>query len=278
MILQEEIVGLIPAGGHATRLSPLPCSKELLPIGWREDDMGKLKPKVVSHFLLDKYSAAGIRKTYFILRKGKWDIPEYYGDGAMVDMDLAYLMMNVPHGHPFTLDQAFPFTTHNLVAFGYPDILFEPEDAFSHLIRKQTETKASVVLGIFPIRPDQNWKDIVSLGKDRKIQTIALTDPTIADQRLGWAIALWTPEFSLFMHEFLREEIKQNRLKAPDGKEYTMNHILQSALDQGLSMESVVFDTGVVLDVGTPYDLFAAQREQFESAKIMMKKARQHEK
>lgn len=278
MILQEEIVGLIPAGGHATRLSPLPCSKELLPIGWREDDMGKLKPKVVSHFLLDKYSAAGIRKTYFILRKGKWDIPEYYGDGAMVDMDLAYLMMNVPHGHPFTLDQAFPFTTHNLVAFGYPDILFEPEDAFSRLIRKQAETKASVVLGIFPIRPDQNWKDIVSFKEDRKIQTIALTDPAVVDQRLGWAIALWTPEFSHFMHKFLQEEIKQNRFKAPDGKEYTMNHILQSALDEGLSMESVVFDTGVVLDVGTPYDLFAAQREQFESAKIMMKKARQHEK
>ena len=278
MILQEEIVGLIPAGGHATRLSPLPCSKELLPIGWRKDDMGKPKPKVASHFLLDKYRAAGIRKTYLILRKGKWDIPEYYGDGAMVDMDLAYLMMNVPHGHPFTLDQAFPFTTHNLVAFGYPDILFEPEDAFSHLIRKQAETKANVVLGIFPIRPDQNWKDIVSFGEDRKIQTIALTDPTMTDPRLGWAIALWTPEFSLFMRKFLREEIKQNRFKAPDGKEYTMNHILQSALDQGLSMESVVFDTGVVLDVGTPYDLFAAQREQFESAKIMMKKAREHEK
>lgn len=278
MSLQEEIVGLIPAGGHATRLSPLPCSKELFPIGWQVDEMGKRKPKVVSHFLLDKYKLAGIRKTYFILRKGKWDIPQYYGDGAMVDMDLAYLMMNLSHGHPFTLDQAFPFTTHSLVAFGYPDILFEPEDAFSQLIRKQAETKASVVLGIFPIRPDQRWGDILSFGADKKIQTISLSDPTKAKQRLGWSIALWTPEFSLFMHEFLLEEVKQNRFIAPDGKEYVMNHVFQAALDKGLLMESVVFDSGVVLDIGTPEDLFAAQREQLASSNDKVAKTRRHEK
>lgn len=271
MLLGKEIVGLVPAGGHATRLSPLPCSKELVPIGWRTDETGKMKPKVVSHFLLDKYKAAGIRKAYFILRKGKWDIPQYYGDGAMVDMDLAYLIMNLPHGHPFTLDQAFPFTKHNLVAFGYPDILYSPEDAFSHLIRKQTATKASVVLGIFPIRSDQRWKDILSFGENGKIQTISLSEPTAADQRLGWAIALWTPEFSLFMHEFLLEAVKQNRYTAPDGKEYTMNHVLQAALDNGMSMEPVVFDSGSVLDIGTPEDLYIAQREQFASAEIMMK-------
>jgi len=278
MSFQVEIVGLIPAGGHATRLSPLPCSKELFPIGWQVDDMGNMKPKVVSHFLLDKYKVAGIRKTYFILRKGKWDIPQYYGDGAMVDMDLAYLMMNLPHGHPFTLDQAFPFTTNNLVAFGYPDILFEPEDAFSQLIRKQAETKASVVLGIFPIQPDQRWGDFMSFGEGGRIKTIALREPPAADQRLGWSIALWTPEFSLFMHEFLLEAVKQNRFTAPDGKEYSMNHVFQEALDKGLSMEPVVFDSGFVLDVGTGEDLLEAQRKQLASAKRMMDQRKQNDK
>lgn len=275
MPFEEEIVGLVPAGGHATRLSPLPCSKELLPLGWREDDSGKICPKVVSHFLLDKYRIAGIRKTYFILRKGKWDIPQYYGDGAMVDMDLAYLMMNLSHGHPFTLDQAYPFIKHNRVAFGYPDILFEPEDAFSQLIRKQAETKASVVLGIFPIRADQRWGDILAFGENGQIQTISLSDPAMAVQRLGWSIALWTPEFSLFMHEFLLETIKQNKFTAPDGKEYTMNHVFQAALDTGLSMESVVFNGGAVLDVGTPKDLFTAQRDQLTAAKVIMKQNEQ---
>src|SRR5688572_19564042 len=257
-----EIVGLIPAGGYSTRLSPLPCSKELFPVGWQKDQNGKTRPKVASQFLLDKYKAAGITKTYFILRKGKWDIPQYYGDGAMVGMDLAYLMMNHPHGHPFTLDQAFPFTADKLVAFGYPDILFEPDDAFFQLIKKQSETGASVVLGIFPIKVDQRWNDILAFGEDGKIRTISLSDATKAKQRIGWAIAIWTPEFSLFMHEFLLDAIKKNSFIAPDGKEYVMNHIFQAALDKGLSIESVVFKAGVVHDVGTPEDMIAAQRGQ----------------
>lgn len=273
MSLPQEIVGLIPAGGHATRLSPLPCSKELFPIGWQSDASGKMKPKAVSHFLLDKYKAAGIRKAYFILRKGKWDIPQYYGDGEMVDMDLAYLIMNIPHGHPFTLDQAFPFTKNSFVAFGYPDILFAPEDGFSHLIKKQAETHADIVLGIFPIRPDQRW-GIMSFDEDGKIETIAHREPPAGIPRLGFGIAFWTPQFSLFMHEFLLRAAKQNDFIAPDGKEYTMDHVLQAAIDEGVSVAAVVFDSGFVLDVGTPDDLFAAQVEQSAAAKNIMVSAR----
>jgi glucose-1-phosphate thymidylyltransferase len=258
---EREIIGLVPAGGHATRLSLLPCSKELFPIGWHEDNKGNRVPKVVCHYLLDKYKSAGIKKVYFILRKGKWDIPQYFGDGSMIDMDFAYLMMNHPHGHPFTLDQAFPFTTNNLVAFGYPDILLAPENTFSQLIKKQAETGASVVLGIFPIKADQRWTDILAFGADGKIQTIALKDPASANQRIGWAVALWTPEFSRFMHHFLLDALAQNRFVAPDGKEYVMNHVFQAALDSGMSMDSVVFDSGFVHDVGAPVDLAAAQRE-----------------
>jgi len=262
MTSPKEIVGLIPAGGHSTRLSPLPCSKELFPVGWQKDESGKLRPKVASQFLLDKYKTAGIRKVYFILRKGKWDIQQYYGDGSMVDMDLAYLMMNHPHGHPFTLDQAFPFTTNNLVAFGYPDILFEPHDAFTQLIKKQRETQASVVLGIFPIKANQRWNDILAFREDGRIQTISLDDPAKAIQRIGWAIALWSPEFSRFMHEFLAEAIRKNSFIAPDGKEYVMNHVLQAAVDGGLFVDSVMFDSGFVHDVGTPEDMIAAQLGQ----------------
>ncbi len=270
MASSTEIVGLIPAGGHATRLAPLPCSKELFPIGWQSDKSGEMKPKAVSSFLLDKYKAAGIRKAYFILRKGKWDIPQYYGDGEIVDMDIAYLIMNAPYGHPFTLDQAFPFTKSNFVAFGYPDILFAPEDAFASLIRKQSETQAAIVLGIFPLRPDQRWA-IASFGDDGKIDIIAHKTPPPGIPRLGFAIAFWTPEFSLFMHDFLMGAIDKKNFVAPDGTEYTMNHVLQAAIDSGLNVQNVVFESGFVLDVGTPNDLFAAQVEQSAVAKNIIK-------
>ena len=181
-------------------------------------------------------------------------------------MDLAYLMMNAPHGHPFTLDQAFPFTRNNFVAFGYPDILFSPEDAFATLIKKQVETNADIVLGIFPLRPDQRW-DVASFRPDGKIDIIAHATPPPNIPRLGFAIAFWTPEFSLFMHEFLMRAVSKNIFVAPDGKEYTMNHVLQAAINAGVAVESVVFESGFVLDVGTPDDLFSAQADQTALAK-----------
>ena len=95
----EEVVGLIPAGGKAARIAPLPCSKELYPIGLRPADDGHgSRPKVVSHYLLEKMRFAGITKAYIVLRPGKWDIPAYFGDGALLNIDLAYLMLGAPFG------------------------------------------------------------------------------------------------------------------------------------------------------------------------------------
>ena len=80
----DDVIGLIPCGGHATRIAPLPCSKEVLPVGLRRTVDGSLRPKVVSHYLLEKMRQGGVRRAFFILRNGKWDIPQYYGDGSYV--------------------------------------------------------------------------------------------------------------------------------------------------------------------------------------------------
>jgi len=82
------------------------------------------RPKVVCHYLLEKMRNAGVCKAYIILREGKWDIPAYLRDGTIFDMHLAYLMLGVPFGVPYTVDQAYPFVKENLVAFGFPDVLF----------------------------------------------------------------------------------------------------------------------------------------------------------
>ena len=60
---EREVIGLIPAAGQATRLSPLPCSKELFPIGFGASKTGhNLVPKVVCQHLLEKMRLAGITK------------------------------------------------------------------------------------------------------------------------------------------------------------------------------------------------------------------------
>ena len=54
----RELVGIIPAAGTAQRISPLPCSKELFPVGFRRlDDSGELRPKSAANYLLEPWLA-----------------------------------------------------------------------------------------------------------------------------------------------------------------------------------------------------------------------------
>ena len=147
----REVIGLIPAAGVGERLSPLPCSKEIYPIGFRDSQVKlEKRPKVACHYLLEKMRLAGISQAYVILRKGKWDIPAYLGEGKIVDMNLAYLIIDASDGPPYTLDQAFPFVKDALVAFGFPDILFQSEDGFGEIAVASKRERCRLSFGAFP--------------------------------------------------------------------------------------------------------------------------------
>ena len=121
----QSAIGLIPAAGAGSRISPLPGSKELYPIGFRVATDGSLRPKVVCHYLLESMHLAGIRKAYMLLRNGKWDIPTYLSDDALVDMNLGYLIVDSLFGVPYTLDCACEFGQDAGITLGFPDIIFQ---------------------------------------------------------------------------------------------------------------------------------------------------------
>ncbi len=121
--LKKEVMGLIPAAGRATRIAQLPCSKEVYPVGFETGGEGNTPvPKVVCHYLLEKMRLAGVTRAFIVLREGKWDIPAYLSDGTLCDMDLAYLLLGLPYGVPYTVDQAYNFVKEAVIAFGFPDI------------------------------------------------------------------------------------------------------------------------------------------------------------
>jgi glucose-1-phosphate thymidylyltransferase len=258
MVKVDEVIGLLPAGGRGTRIEPLPCSKELFPIGFRKiDGQDEMRPKVVSHYLLEKMRVAGIRKAFLILRQGKWDIPSYFGDGSILDMDLAYLMMRVPLGPPYTLDQAYPFVRDKKVAFGFPDIIFDADDAFVKLLERQTTTKADVVLGLFAV--DQpTTMDMVDV-ENGAVRSIVIK-PAVTNLRWGWIIAVWTDVFTEFLHEHLVNLLQgtsaaENRAM---NTELTVGEVFQAALSRGLKMQGVEFSKSSYLDIGTPDNLIKA--------------------
>ena len=112
-----DIVGVIPTAGTSHCLGVLHCSGELLPVGFHHsDEKSPLHPKVVAHYLLEKMLLANVSRIYLILRKGKWGIPSYFDDGKTLDVNIAYLLMDLPFGVPYTIDQTYPFVKNSTVS------------------------------------------------------------------------------------------------------------------------------------------------------------------
>lgn len=249
--MAREVVGLIAAGGTGSRLGVIPCSKELFPVGWdRTQGSDGGRPKVVSHYLLEKMRNAGIRKAYVILRHGKWDIPAYWRDGSMVDMELAYLVSKYPYGAPYTLDRAYAFVRDSIVAFGFPDILFDGDAAFTGLLQEQAGRGCDVLLGLFPAdRPQQ--LDVVDVDSDGRVGQI-VERPQATRLRKTWGIAVWTPVFTEYIRSYVAARVSQ----APENAEPAVGQVIARAIREGLRVEAKDVSDVPYLDIGTPGDLF----------------------
>jgi glucose-1-phosphate thymidylyltransferase len=252
-----RLIGLMPAAGQASRLGPLPMSKELFPLGVQAG----VGAKVACHALLGAMQKAGITEALVILRPGKWDIPAYLGDGSPLGMRLGYLTVHVPFGVPFSLNQAYPFVREATVALGFPDILFQPQDAFAKLLARQAAGGADVVLGLFPTdQPDK--VGVVEFDQAGRVSAI-LEKSQRTDLKYMWAIAIWQPSFTEFLHQFIEAELKrligsqvpQTLKQFPPYTEIPIGDVIQAAIGGGLRVEAEVFAQGRYLDIGTPDNL-----------------------
>jgi glucose-1-phosphate thymidylyltransferase len=240
----DEVVGLVPMAGLGTRLGQLPFSKELYPVA--SDSEGQ--PYVVSSAVLEQIRRAGATRAFLVLRAGKWDIPAYFRDGATrTGLHLAYLLARLPHGVPFSLDTARPFTDGAIVAMGFPDILIDPPDALAHVVRTHQTTHADVVLGLFP------WKAPPS---DDLVETDAFgrvvgyyADQTPTEDAMTWALVTWGRRFGDFMHSAAEQWLTDTGGLAG---EFRMASVLSAAIDEGLVVQSHSFPSGEMLDIGSP--------------------------
>lgn len=214
-----------------------------------------MHPKPVCVYLLEKMRAAGATEAFIVLRDGKWDIPAYLADGNMLNMHLAYLMMGLPYGVPFTLDQAYPFVGHATVVFGFPDILFCPEDAFRKLLSRQDESGADIVLGLFPVStPGQ--MDVVDLDGDGRICRIHIKPAEITSS-YTWIIASWIPSFTNFLHQYVIDALKENG-SVMENREGCFSDVVNAAIQNGMLVDNVIFHEGFCLDIGIPENLVRA--------------------
>ena len=258
--IERKIVGLIPAAGKAERISPLPCSKEIYPVGFDNSSENKiLRPKAISQYLIESMQQVYISEVYIIIRKGKWDIPQYLGNGKWMDMDFAYLIMDLPFGVPFTLDQAYNFVKDDIVVFGFPDIIFRPQDAFNPLLDKGFSSSADVVLGLFRAPQPYELQHMVDFDSSGRVSGFQI-NPSQTALRYTWVIAVWKPKFTRFLHEYVssitRTFRKGDTLNTDSMiEEISMTRVFEAALHKGLVIDSISFKEGFFLDIGSPENL-----------------------
>lgn len=122
--------GIIPAAGSGTRIQPLAFSKELLPVGDRDDGQ---RPKAVSEYLVERLTTGGADKLCFVISPGKSDILQYYG-GRIGRTDVAYVVQPAAAGLCDAIFRARVLVSpEESVAVGLPDTVWFPADALTHL-------------------------------------------------------------------------------------------------------------------------------------------------
>jgi glucose-1-phosphate thymidylyltransferase len=171
---RKEVVAALLAADRSLRLAPLPCSKELLPVGMEAMvGLRGVRLRVVSHYLLECLQKAKIRNGYIVIRQGKWDIPACWEGGQMAGMNLAYVVIEGSSGPPDTIDRAYPFVKDNFVAFGFSDSVLRPNDVFVKLLNRLDSSESDVVLALLPAH-DANVMDMIEIDAASRVRAIHL--------------------------------------------------------------------------------------------------------
>lgn len=248
-----EVVAVVPAAGRAARLGEIPFSKALYPVGFRRNADGTiLRPKVACEYLLDSLQMAGVHRGLLVVRRGKWDVPEYLGDGSRFNMRLAYVPAESSPSVLHSIDLVYPFVREAIVAFGFPDVLFRPAAMFGRLIAHQARSNADVLLAVAPAETTDRL-DRVEIDSAGRVLDV-VTGRSRSDSHLKWIVAVWGPAFSQFMRDFLEER------DTADAQEVFVGDVMRAAVMAGLRVDSLLFPDGVSIDIGTPEDLSEALR------------------
>ena len=259
-------MALIPAGGRATRLGDLPCSKEIVPLrfggGGAPPGGG---PILACDGLLGALRQAGVERAVFALGAGKWDVPSALGCGGGPRRPaLSYVPVTDSRSVPESLDRAYPFVADRVVVMGFPDVWFRPVDAVRRTLDAHARTGADVALGCFPTdRPERT--DMVAIGDRGEVRRIEVRNPA-SSLRFNWLLAAWGPRFSAFLHEQVAtsagggETGEPRRGEPRPGPELQLGEVFRRALDAGLAFTAAAFEDGDFVDLGTPGDLGTAWR------------------
>ena len=242
-------IALIPAAGQARRLGTFPGSKEVVALTWDVKD-GVPRPRLACDFLLEALDRSGIEKAIAIVDEGKADLLHYF---ARWQGKPSILVAPIAESRsvPQSLSRAIPWTMGNRVALGFPDVVFEPKDAFSRLMEEQDLVGADILLGLFPAAERAESTDMVEVNDQGRVLRIE-SRPKNTALRYNWLLALWGPSFSEALLEWLPE--------MDNHEEVRLSALFNQAIQKGMNVCGVRFPKGSWWDLGTPEGFRAVQK------------------
>jgi NDP-sugar pyrophosphorylase family protein len=221
-----RLIGVVPAAGLATRLQPLPCSKEVLPVDGRP---------VLAH-LVERMRAAGPDEIRVVTRPEKEDVTALARE----------LHCDVVLGTPATAADsvalgARALADDDVVLIGFPDTVWGPADGFARLLAALGPDD-DVALGLFPATGTEqaSRSDVAVLDESGRVEEIQVK-PAEPASALIWGIAAARPP----------------ALDGLTGREHVGDLFAEHA--QAGRVAGVLLE-GAFLDVGTPESLRAAAR------------------
>lgn len=190
--------GIIPAAGAGSRIQPLAFSKELLPVGSRQEN-GTERPRAVSEYLVERMIAAGVDRLCFVIAPAKADILQYYG-ARLWGADIAYVVQPAPGGLCDAVFRASPFVRPDeQVVIGMPDTIWFPSDALCCL----PDDVLSLLL--FPVHRPELF-DAVSADEHGRVQHIHVKESGGPSRWIWGAIKMPGHVFQALHELWLRSE------------------------------------------------------------------------
>jgi dTDP-glucose pyrophosphorylase len=160
--------GIVPAAGHGSRIQPLAFSKELLPVGSRQDGERE-RPRAVSEYLVERLVLGGADKICFVISPGKSDILQYYG-GEAFTASVHYSVQPEPAGLCDAIFRALPLIHPDEdVLIGLPDTIWFPADALATL------PPGVLSFLLFPVERPELF-DAVETDADDRVRHIQVKD------------------------------------------------------------------------------------------------------
>lgn len=216
------MIGIIPAGGSATRMRRIP--KMTLPVPTTGDTLFTV--------LCERMRSAGIERVLVAVSDATAGViaPFCTPDILLYKTAVPTMSEAVILGKQHTYEGEACF-------FGMPDTYFEDAEAFSKL-GAALANNADVAVGLFQTRPDQHKKlGMCRVQRTRVLEVIDKPQETTLTQ--AWGVLAWKPVF-------------WDCMQADDPH---VGYALPRAIEAGLDVRAVPMD-GCYWDAGTSEEYF----------------------